>query len=190
MNACDYYYEEYIDTREIWYIIDDYIARGKIKKWNVHEIDGTSIRCITENHLNKTRTLDHKLIKTNSADLQVLQECLTKTTNSMLKQTLDFDQNYILFIGLQMDIRTGQCYLTMNKPNSDGYREFIKCFNQQDFGYVIDEMTHIGNNSNVMVQIRKINNNMLLTNSRNDLHAFNMKTKVKDVMKSKYHIVK
>lgn len=168
MDACDYYYGEHIATREIWYIINDYIARGKIKKWNVHEIDGTSsTRCITENHLNKTRTLDHQLIKTNSADLQVLQECLTKTTNSMLKQTLDFDQNYTLFIGLQMDIRTGQCYLTMNKPNSDGYREFIKCFNQQNFGYVIDEMTKIGqNDTNAMIPIKKINNNMLLANTK------------------------
>lgn len=46
---------------------------------------------------------------------------------------------YSLFIALEMDENPERYYLTAGRIDIDKYFEFVRYFNLQDFGYIIDD---------------------------------------------------
>lgn len=107
----------------------------------------------------------------NSPTARYLQYCLKKTANGLSTEMNKFPftvsfysaSAYSLFITLEMDENLERYYFAAVRMNIDKYFEFVRYFNSQNFGYVIDDS---GNQDaySVTVPIIKVQNTEKLLN--------------------------
>ena len=83
----------------------------------------------------------------NNPTAKYLQYCLKKVADGLSTKSNKFPftvsfysaSAYSLFIALEMDENLERYYLAAVRMNIDKYFEFVRYFNSQNFGYVIDD---------------------------------------------------
>lgn len=83
----------------------------------------------------------------NNPTAKYLQYCLKKAADRLSTKSNKFPftvsfysaSAYSLFITLEMDENPERYYLAAVRMNIDKYFEFVRYFNSQNFGYVIDD---------------------------------------------------